>query len=250
MALGTPARHLEVVDSTMAEAARWAADGAPHGAVVTARAQSRGRGRHGRTWHGGRSESLLMTVVLRPDLEAGRLGLVPLAAGLAVAEAVQAFGVRASVKWPNDVRVGGRKLAGVLAESSRTPGGALVLLGVGLNVAQESFDRAAPALRLEGATSLRMVTGRHVEPRDVLGPVLERLSVHLGALSSRPSDVLEAVDARLERPKAPVAVRDPATGRTTSRGRIVGLAPDGGLRLETTDGERVAYAGEVTLAAP
>lgn len=246
MTLGTPARDLEVVDSTMSEAARWAAEGAPHGAVVTAQVQHRGRGRHGRAWQSPPSESLLFTVVLRPTLEADRMGLIPLAAGLAVAEAVYAFGVTATLKWPNDVRVGGRKLAGVLAESSRSEEGAVVLLGVGVNVAQTSFPSD-----LEGAaTSLRLVTGRPIDPRAVLAPILERLSVHLDALASTPSLVLEAVDHRLERPSDLIVVRDPMTGQPTTQGRVLGLAPDGGLRLATLEGERVAYAGEVTLAAP
>ncbi|MGB3544139.1 biotin--[acetyl-CoA-carboxylase] ligase [Rubrivirga sp.] len=242
MALGTPSRHLEAVDSTMTEAARWGADGAPHGAVVTAQAQRHGRGRHGRVWQSEPSQNLLFTVVLRPDLEADRLGLIPLAAGLAVAEAVAAFGVTASLKWPNDVRVNGQKLAGVLAESSRSASGAVVLLGVGLNVTQTSFPD------LEGATSLRMITGRHLAPLSVLDPILDRLTIHLDALSSGPSDVTSAVDQRLERPESPVEVRDPATGDVSTRGRILGLAPDGGLRLDTDTGERVVYAGEVTLS--
>lgn len=230
----------------MTEAARWAAEGAPHGALVSAEAQHRGRGRHGRRWQSAPGESLLLTLVLRPDLEARRLGLVPLAAGLAVAEALDAFGVRAALKWPNDVRVGGRKLAGVLAESSKPRGEALVLLGIGVNVAQTSF----PDDLEDAATSIRLVTGRPVAADSVLDSVLERLSAHLGSLSTAPARVLEAVEQRLERTKQPVDLRDPMTGRRIERGRIVGVAADGGLRLDTADGERVAYAGEVTLAAP
>ena len=238
--LGAPARHLGAVGSTMTEAAAWAAEGAPHGALVTARHQSAGRGRHGRAWAAGPGEGLLFTVVLRPSLGPDRLGLVPVAAGLAVAEAVEAWGVRASLKWPNDVRVGGRKLAGVLAEASHGPAGPVVLLGVGLNVRQRAFP---PGL---AATSLAAETGRDADPLGVLPGVLRRLEARLADVAAEPGAVVRDAEARLER--GAVGVRDPGSGRTVAAGRVLGLAPDGALRLATDGGERTVHAGEVTLA--
>ena len=99
-ALGTPIRHLASVASTMDEAARWAAEGAPDGAVVVAERQHGGRGRHGRVWASAPGQSLLLTVVLRPSLPAERIGLIPLAAGLAVAERVfEAVDPALQVTW-------------------------------------------------------------------------------------------------------------------------------------------------------
>lgn len=226
----------------MTEAAAWAAGGAPHGAVVTARHQTAGRGRHGRAWDAEPGESLLLTVVLRPSLDAARLGLIAVAAGLAVAEAVQAWGVGAAVKWPNDVRVGRRKLAGVLAQASHGAGGPTVLLGVGLNVRQRSFPAGLVA------TSLALETGRAPDPADVLPAVLRALDIRLNQTEADPAGVLRAAEARLEGVGEIVAVRNPATGRVVARGRVIGLAPDGALRLAADDGERTVYAGEVTLA--
>ena len=238
--LGAPARHLGAVGSTMTEAAEWAADGAPHGALVTARHQSGGRGRHGRAWAAGPGESLLFTLVLRPSLPPERLGLVPVAAGLAVAEAVATWGVAASLKWPNDVRVEGRKLAGVLAEASHGSDGAVVLLGVGLNVRQRAFSDGL------AATSLALEAGRDLDPHDVLPPVLSRLDARLAQIGAEPSVLLRDSEVRLE--GGAVEVRDPVSGRAVAAGRVLGLGPDGALRLATDAGERSVYAGEVTLA--
>ena len=244
--LGTPARHLESVGSTMDEAAAWAADGAPHGALVVAEHQRGGRGRHGRTWDAPPGQSLLLTVVLRPDLPSDRVGLIPLAAGLAVAEATEAFGVAAEVKWPNDVRVEGRKLAGVLAETTWSRGSACVLLGVGMNVAQGAFP---PPLD-RTATSLRLETGQPVPRLAPLRPILDRLGALLTLAESEPAALLAAVEARLERVGDEIEIRDPASGALIAAGRVLGLAPTGALRLQTRDGERAVYAGEVTLATP
>lgn len=243
--LGAPVRHLGTVGSTMDEAAAWAREGAPHGAVVTAVAQHQGRGRLGRTWADAPGESLLATVVLRPDLPADRLGLVPLAGGLAVAEALDAAGVRADVKWPNDVRVGRKKVAGVLAEATWTDGIPTVLLGVGVNVGQASFPGDLEA----SATSLLRTTGRSVSPRSLLRPLLDRLAAHLDTARVAPARLIAAVEARLE-PSDTVDVWDPPTGRRLASGRVIGLAPDGALRLDTGSGERRLHAGEVTLSSP
>ena len=240
--LGAPARRLGTVGSTMTEAAAWAAAGAPHGAVVTARDQTAGRGRHGRTWTAAPGESLLFTVVLRPELAPSRLGLVALAAGLGVAEAVSALGISATVKWPNDVRAGGRKLAGVLAEARHGPGGPTVLVGVGLNVRQSAFPDGL------AATSVWLETGRALEPGDLLGPVLAEMERRLDQAERSPDALVAAVEARLEGVGEPVVVRDPGSGDVLVQGRVLGLAPDGGLRVATDAGERVAYAGETTLA--
>ena len=240
--LGTPARHLGVVGSTMTEAAAWAGKGAPHGAVVVAEHQTAGRGRHGRAWAAPPGESLLFTVVLRPELEHARLGLVPLAAGLGVAEAVGAWGVEARVKWPNDVRVGGRKLAGVLAEASHGAGGAVVLLGVGLNVRQSAFPDGL------AATSVQMEAGAPAGPLDVLPQVLSAIGRRLDQARTDPASLVADVEARLEGVGQRVTVREHATGAALVEGRALGLAADGALRVGTDAGERAVYAGEATLS--
>src|SRR6516164_1885613 len=106
--LGTPRLHLRVTDSTNTRARELAAAGAPHGTLVTAREQRAGRGRQGRTWTAPAGHALLCSLVLRDPPR-----LLPLAAGAAVAEVV---GPAARIKWPNDVLLGGLKVAGILVE--------------------------------------------------------------------------------------------------------------------------------------
>lgn len=242
--LGHPARHLATVGSTMTEAAAWAAEGAPHGAVVVAEHQEAGRGRWGRAWDDAPGQSLMLSAVLRPALPSERLGLVALAAGLALAESLDAFGVAAALKWPNDVRAGGRKLAGVLAEASWAGRQPVVILGVGLNVEQAAFP---PALA-DRATSVRIVTGRPVDRLAPLNPFLRRLEHRLAEAEGHPARLVAAVEDRLEQRGEAVAVGFPGTDRPPVEGRVVGLAPTGALRLATGTGERAFHAGEVTLA--
>ena len=125
--LGRPRLHLRTTGSTNDRARELAAAGAPHGTLVTAREQTAGRGRQGRTWIGPPGRALLLSLVLR-ELES----LLPLRAGLAVADVAADD---ALVKWPNDVWIAGRKVAGVLVESRPQDGWAV--LGIGLNVAVE-----------------------------------------------------------------------------------------------------------------
>ena len=228
----------------MTEAAAWAASGAPHGALVVAERQTAGRGRHGRAWTDAPGQSLLFSLVLRPTLPPDRLGLVPLAAGLAVAEAAETFGVRASVKWPNDVRVDGQKLAGVLTEATWAGVASTVILGIGVNVGQAAFPEPLADL----ATSLRLANGQPVERLAPLTPILARLGVRLAEAEDKPGALIQAVEARMEGVGEPVTVGFPDRARTPLSGDLLGLAPDGALRLRTEVGEKAVHAGEVTLS--
>jgi BirA family biotin operon repressor/biotin-[acetyl-CoA-carboxylase] ligase len=134
--LGTPRVHLRQTDSTNARARELAVRGAPHGTLVTAGEQSAGRGRQGRTWSAPAGRALLCSLILREPPR-----LLPLRAGVAVSEVC---GERAVVKWPNDVLVSGRKLAGILVEGRPQEGWAV--LGIGLNVAVRP-EQFPPELR-------------------------------------------------------------------------------------------------------
>ena len=128
--LGNPRVHFRLTDSTNARARELASGGAPHGTVVTADEQSAGRGRQGRTWTAPAGRALLCSVVIRDPPR-----LLPLAAGVAVAEVA---GADAQIKWPNDVLLGGRKVAGILVEARLQERWAVV--GIGLNVAVREAD--------------------------------------------------------------------------------------------------------------
>ena len=185
-AFGRAIRGHASVDSTNTKAAQWAREGAAHGSVVLTEYQTAGRGRQGRRWEAEPGQNLMFSVVLRPPLPPDRLGLLPLAAGLAVAEAVDPFiaPVTASVKWPNDVLVEGRKTCGMLLETSFSGRAAVidapafVVLGIGLNVNQVDF----PDALADTATSLRLITGRLVPRAPLLARLLRRLEDRSDAL--------------------------------------------------------------------
>jgi BirA family biotin operon repressor/biotin-[acetyl-CoA-carboxylase] ligase len=138
--LAGPLRAYRSAGSTQALARRWAETGAPEGAVVLADHQTEGRGRRGRRWTAPPGAALLFSVVLRPPVPVARWPEIPLTAGCAVAEAVEdVTRLTVGLKWPNDVLVGGRKVAGILAEgvAGASP---IVVLGIGVNVAQRGDD--------------------------------------------------------------------------------------------------------------
>jgi BirA family biotin operon repressor/biotin-[acetyl-CoA-carboxylase] ligase len=227
---GSPHRHFASTDSTNARAKELAEAGAPGGLVVTAGEQSAGRGRQGRGWFAPAGGALLYSALLRP---LGDRPLLPLAVPVAVCEAAESLAeIRSEVKWPNDVWVEGRKLAGILIESRPEPGGGgWGVIGVGLNVAiaDEEF---LPELR-DTATSLDGVE---------VADALEALNPALGEWVDRdPASVLEEFRAR-----------DALKGRAISwdggSGEAAGVDDSGHLIVSTAEGEIALGAGEVHLS--
>jgi BirA family transcriptional regulator, biotin operon repressor / biotin---[acetyl-CoA-carboxylase] ligase len=239
---GSPHRHFRRTDSTNERAKELAMAGAPGGLVVTADEQTAGRGRRGNEWFAPPGSCLLYSGHLRP-FAAGRAPLLPLAVPIAVCEAAeQVAPVRCQVKWPNDIWVDERKVAGVLVEARPDEGWAV--MGVGLNVAvpQEEFP---PELR-ETATSLLPTEAEGGVPAGGAPGVrraLAALNESLGRwVAASEDEVLAAFRAR-----------DALCGRRISWEGGEGLAEEiderGHLVVETAAGERVALgAGEVHLA--
>jgi len=144
MTFGTPHRHYRSTDSTNTRTRELAAAGAPHGTVVTAAEQTAGRGRQGRSWTAPPNKALLYSAIVRP-LEEHHTTL-PLAVPLAVCEAAEQLNptLACKVKWPNDIHVNGRKLAGVLIEARPQDGWAVIGIGLNLNIQEDEFP---PELR-------------------------------------------------------------------------------------------------------
>jgi BirA family biotin operon repressor/biotin-[acetyl-CoA-carboxylase] ligase len=140
------------------------------GAVAVAEEQSEGRGRLGRSWHAPARTSILVSVLLRPGVDPARLPELSLVAGGAVAEAIaEATGLDPAIKFPNDVLLGGRKVAGILAESSE----GRVVLGIGVN-ANQTADQLPSCTETE-PTSLRLELGESVDRARLLAAILARL---------------------------------------------------------------------------
>ena len=223
MRLGTPHLHLRDTSSTNDRARELATAGAPHGTLVTADSQSAGRGRQGRRWSTSPGSALLMSVVLREPH-----ALLPLAAAVAVA---QACGPAARVKWPNDVQLAGRKVAGILAEGRPQEGWAV--LGIGVNVAVGADD--LPGKLRERATGLGLTPA---DVPEMLARVLAELDV---ALALRPAALLDAWRARDALLGQPVAWG-------LGAGTAAGIDDAGRLLVARSDGSVAALdAGEVHL---
>jgi len=159
-------RYEELCTSTQ----RLLHDDDPEGAVAVAEEQTEGRGRLGRTWHAPARTSVLVSVLLRPEIEPSRLPELSLVAGGAVAEAIaDVTGIDPAIKFPNDVLVGGRKVAGILAESSE----GRVVLGVGVNANQTADE--LPGDAQTQPTSLRVELGEPVDRAALLAAILLRL---------------------------------------------------------------------------
>lgn len=238
---GAPHRHYAQTDSTNNRARELAAAGAPGGTVVTAAEQTAGRGRQGRSWTAPAAKALLYSALLRP-LEERHL-MLPLAVPVAVCEAAEALrpGLEAGVKWPNDVLVEGRKLAGVLIEARPRDGWAVIGIGLNLTIAAGEFP---PELR-ETATSVWPDSDAAVLYADHSGirnSATEALSGRLSRWAgARPDEVLAAWRERDALRGREVAWEDGA-------GVAEGVDERGYLLVRLANGDRVALgAGEVHL---
>lgn len=246
---GRSMRGFDTVASTNTVAADWARDGAPEGSVVVTEYQSDGRGRHGRTWDAKKGQNLMFSVLLRPTLAADRLGLITVAASVAVAETVDQFVSphRTTLKWPNDVLLEGRKTCGMLLESSlsgpaRGGRAEIVVLGVGLNVNQMSFPEALA----DTATSLRLTTGRSMPRVPLFARLLNRLEHRYDAVQAGNDEAVRtAFHDRLVSLGESRTLRVPDTDETVS-GIVRGITDTGALRLETENGPNIVHAGDVT----
>ncbi|MEX0748298.1 MAG: biotin--[acetyl-CoA-carboxylase] ligase [Rhodothermales bacterium] len=244
--IGRTIRSFQSVSSTNTLAADWAEEGAPDGAVVFAERQTQGRGRHGRSWQALAGLNLTFSIVLRPNLPLELLGMIPIAAGLAVAEALDAFisPISADIKWPNDILVRGRKCGGILLESRWTGSDKVpaVVLGIGVNVNQAEF----PAEISDRATSLLLETGRRVARAPLLAAILDRLEKWLDRLVDRDDEVRSAYRGRMTQLNSHVTLRFP--GGDSVCGVGLGIDNSGGIVLESDGTRRVFHSGEVTCA--
>jgi BirA family transcriptional regulator, biotin operon repressor / biotin---[acetyl-CoA-carboxylase] ligase len=233
------------VGSTMDIAAQVVDAGAPEGVVIVADEQTAGRGRRGHTWSSPPGAGLYLSLVLRPPLEdRGRaaLPLLTLAAGVAVREALaRVCDFDCQLKWPNDIMVGPRKLAGLLAEGIGigTPA-QRVVLGVGINMRPARHpDEVA-----RRATSIEAELGRPVGR----GPLLEEVLVQLcrayhALLDGQADDILRAWRAAAPSAQGAIVEWDGLSGHR--RGTTAGIDSTGALLVDTPEGRERVMAGEI-----
>ena len=241
---GSPLRFFDQIGSTNTEALAWAKEGALEGSLVVTNHQTQGRGRWGRSWSSAPGKLLQFSLVLRPRMDPGQLGLVTTALGVACAEAIEGLtGVRPTIKWPNDVRIDGRKVAGILVETELSGSSVeVVVAGMGINVGW-STDEIPDELR-ETTTSLHIATGG--EPVDrvrLLGAVLAAFEARYRQLPGGAEALVRNASDRSDVLGREVTVAL-ATDEKVS-GRALRLSALGELELETDDGTRVLSAGEI-----
>lgn len=241
--IGCELEVLDSVGSTNDYLKARAAEGCPGGTVAAAREQVHGKGRLGRTWQSPKDESVMFSVLLRPQIAPSEAAAVTPLAGLAVCKALRSFtGLDCRIKWPNDVIVGSKKLAGILTEmSAEFDAVEYLVIGAGVNVSQTAF----PEEIARKATSLLLETGTRFDPNRLLAALLNELEAefvrHRLELTAEALGEYAALCATVGR-----RIRFTRGGAPVS-GTATGIEANGGLRV-TLDGggEYTVSAGEVT----
>jgi BirA family biotin operon repressor/biotin-[acetyl-CoA-carboxylase] ligase len=250
---GAPLEVVASLPSTQSAVLEWSRAGAPEGAVMVADHQTQGRGRRGRTWLSAPGRALQFSLLLRPTLVPDRAGVITTALGVAVAEAVEeTSGLPSRTRWPNDVTVEGRKVAGILVET-RVQEGALeaAVAGVGINV--EWPCAQLPGAIAASATSIsceveRLGAGAVPGRAELLAAALGRIEELYDAAARGSDSVVARASARSETVGRPVSVRLAGGGSVV--GTATRLLASGALEIDV-DGERHAVdAGEIERARP
>lgn len=242
--LGKLVHYLTTVDSTNNRAKDLARQGAPHGTLVVAEEQTAGRGRRGRDWFSEPHSGIFASLIIRPDLAAQRVPLLTLTVGIALAQALHSLGLpEAWLKWPNDVWVGRRKMAGILSElSGQADHIDWVVVGMGINTLQTGFP---PELEMK-ATSFLKETGQRVNRAKLLAEILGNLEDLLPLLENpelgplldkwRSYDRLAGQEVQVITPGGAFC------------GLALGITADGALIVRSPDGqEQTVLAGDVSL---
>lgn len=243
--LGSRIEYVESIDSTNTEARRLAAEGAAEGSVVIAETQTKGRGRLGRTWVSPPRRNLYLSIVLRPPIAVAQAAQLTLVAGVAVAETASEWAPHAAIKWPNDVVIDGRKVAGILTEMDADDDRVrFVILGIGvnLNAAPEDF----PEELRDKATALCAAAGRPIDRTAFVDRLLSRLedryALFLGQGFAAIRPLWEARSCLSGR-----SVQIDGAGQRYA-GIVSGITDDGALLLRDAAGRDIrVVAGDVTV---
>ena len=246
-AFGRSYRYYDEIESTNVEAKALANQGAPEGTVVIAEAQTAGRGRLGRRWTSPAGKGLLFSALLRPALPMSEAHLLTLVAACAAAEAIESLaGAPLSIKWPNDLFIGDRKVGGILLEVAGEQDEVdWIVVGIGVNVNTE-YSELPVALR-RTATSLKMATGEPVDRSELLARVLLTLDSHYArGLADGFESAISGFRSRdyLLNRTVSVQTRDGAVV-----GQASGIDERGALLVELPQRRmRTFHSGDVTLA--
>lgn len=236
--IGRTRWHFTEVNSTQNVAFQLAQVGAPHGTVIRADYQSAGRGRQGKSWDAPAGSSLMFSVLLRPFQPLHQLANISiLTAGVLADVFGDNISLPVHIKWPNDVLIDGRKASGILLQTRSMPD-PVAVLGIGINIS------TPPETLPESATSLSLASESDVDSESILNSILQGLDAMMTSWQPElSSEVVAAFDGRLWKQGEMVSLLD---GDRQIEGRILGIAQNGGLRLNVQGSERVVMAGEIS----
>lgn len=238
--------YAPTTDSTNSDALAAARNSAPHGSVYFADEQLAGRGRGDHQWLSAAGEGLYVSILLRPQIPIARLPLLPLAAGLAAANAIRsATLLTVDLRWPNDLLIGPRKVGGILIEATAQSKGLLhavlphaVVVGIGINVHQRTFP---PGLATP-ATSLDIESERRISRQTLLVALLKSLQQETLALDN--PDAAKEIIARVEKASTWIHGRNVEVhGPQACTGITTGLDENGFLRVTTAEGQVTVQTG-------
>lgn len=248
--LGQKIFYYDEIDSTNTEAGRRAEEGAPHGTLVIADMQKAGRGRRGRNWTSLHGEGLFFTILLRPNIKPVNAPMLTLVEAVAVARAIsKSTGLKAEIKWPNDIVIDGKKAVGILTEMSAQPERVNhILIGTGINMHQTSF----PEELAEKATSIDIELKKNhksagISEAILLEEILEQFEeCYETYLKTQDlSGLLEEYNHTLVNRGRRVRVLDPLG---EFEGQALGINPQGSLLVNREDGKITEISsGEVSV---
>ena len=235
---GARLEYFPELDSTNRFAAERAREGVEEGTVILAETQTAGRGRNTNSWYSPPHLNIYSTTILFPPMN--RLHHLPFMVAISLADALEHYGVECDLKWPNDIQAGGKKIAGILIQTSMDENRLhFAIAGTGINVNAKDFP---PNLQ-DTATSIFQITGSNIIREELLSSYLVRFE-ELYRKNEHQWDELHEMFARRSSYVSGCNVVIEQQGKITT-GRTAGLDPFGGLILETEQGREIVYAGEV-----
>lgn len=241
---GKTVHFVKETDSTNEWCKRLSAEGAEHGTLAVAEFQTAGKGRLGRRWDAEEGSSVMLSILLRPKFEPRYASMLTLVMGLSAAQAMQDLGLKATIKWPNDVVVSKKKICGILTEMG-LQGAEIreVIIGLGLNVNQTEM----PEELSDKATSLYMETGKKYDRSEMIGLIMNKFELNYEKFikTCDLSLMLDEYNAMLANRGEPVRVLDKLD---PFEGIALGIDREGELLVRMSDGRiRKVYSGEVSV---
>jgi BirA family biotin operon repressor/biotin-[acetyl-CoA-carboxylase] ligase len=235
--------RFDTIDSTNTEALKQAKLGADEGLCIVARRQTAGRGRYGRAWISDADAGLYFSIVLRPKIETRFLPLITLMTAVAAHDTLEeTYKIECDIKWANDIHVRDKKICGILAETSDTPKGLAVVVGIGINLKSSNF----PPEIAEIATSVEAETGRKINSAELLEALTRFLDYHYEIL--RQAGGAEKIRREWTRRSSYAAGKNVRVflENETLCGATDGIEENGALRVRTGAGEtRIIQAGDI-----